>query len=871
MPYIPTNLYPKNCAISQNLDTNLYDIDFLAKLDPNDDIIGYTLSLFTYGDNSLVFEVDNNTPTPSSIELDLSEYQEDAMPINEDNEFKLSVRNLNLNTTSYYWTLKIKSKDYDVWITDGETQDGTSGKIVKIFPSQLINQNNQNSYKIFNNNNSDDTFTISSEYYNETTSATNITIDGTSTVITLANSVPVPADIGNMHVTIDTTDYKLTAITSTSVTVSGVHPLTSDTVFGQYINIYRKYMTLITSNKALFSGAGQPFSIYSQAIETPMNYFTIISREITNFEDVENLESSVYGITASYNGKIDWHQFELYRGQELVDKTEKIYSNKLTYQYNNFYTDNAGLPQNYYLKLTVHDTENVDVTKTITISSIYYRQGTSDKLKCSWDAERKAIKLDLTDFVSSEATTYLNNMKVSGAPGNAYIWDDRSLRVLPGGKVEYKQKTEGFVEFPSKSNMLIKLKIGKDKEGDIFSFGNKTFSIKKQDSGTDIFIFDKATKQIYTYTSPNLISENENNKDMIDTQYYLDAITSYPLTSTSTLKFSNVLAENYWYVLISQDAEKSTVEVWLDNNTSYEPKSFEFNSYNNIIDGITLYDDIWCNLIKVSIEEIDTDNPLIWDNGTLFVTKYSEKQLNVSNSQPYPGDSTPYDILIYKKCNLLNEDAQFLQVGSYPFNLKILYDYSVSDEHTYTYYITRLYKNNETNIIQSLPEIISQSVTPDYFEIDVFGTDYEKSTQKDKNIYVLDKNQKWYFELDAIGDDITFNSENAIYSSQEYARVFKTDINYMSGSVSVKLGKLVNEAQYQGDNRHTLDKFKKFAQSTGIKIIRLKDGLIIPVDIQLKQKKNQSNLVGNPTDITFDWFQVGDSETVALVEYEVGE
>ena len=222
--------------------------------------------------------------------------------------------------------------------------------------------------------------------------------------------------------------------------------------------------------------------------------------------------------------------------------------------------------------------------------------------------------------------------------------------------------------------------------------------------------------------------------------------------------------------------------------------------------------------------------------------------------------------MVYKKCLLLNEDTQFLFVGSYPYNTKYIYDYSVADGHEYTYYVIKTYRD-DTNTIMALSELISQTITPDFYEIDVFGVDYEK----DKNVYVLDKNQVWYFELDALGDDISFNNETSIYSSNEYVRVNKTNVNYMSGTITVKLGKIQDEINYVGDNRHTLDKFKKFANSTKIKVIRLKDGHVIPVDIQLKQKKSNSIVIGNPTDITFDWCQIADAETAALVEFEVEE
>ena len=71
---------------------------------------------------------------------------------------------------------------------------------------------------------------------------------------------------------------------------------------------------------------------------------------------------------------------------------------------------------------------------------------------------------------------------------------------------------------------------------------------------------------------------------------------------------------------------------------------------------------------------------------------------------------------------------------------------------------------------------------------------------------------------------------------------------------------------YINDNRHYVEKFKRFAQKAGVKGLRLKNGMVIPVDISIKSVRNTSNVVGNPTDITFEWYQIGDAEKFVLIE-----
>ena len=864
------------------------NIDFLAKIDQNDIIKKYYLYIYEYdtnvcivnisqarGDQNLTIDVyPDDRP---SFSVDLSEYQ-DNFPINENNEFKLSISNLQLEKKKYYWLLRlITDNNYDVWISDGEIQS-VSGTNIKIFPNTLINTSY---HKIYDNYGDESTYSIASNcgYYDESTTASKIFVSASTTTIQFAKPLPNPGSNTDLYVTIDTTEYKVSTTafgngsTISSITVTGVHPLASTDVFGQYINVYRKYMTL-TLSEQIFTQSGEEFSIYSKMITSNMNYFTTINRKLSfnekdkdgNEKNEIEISSVVRSFSATYSGKVSWHQFELFRGGEMVDKTEKIYSNKLNYQYNNFYTDIKETPRIYTLKLKVHDVENCTYEKSLIIKAKYYRDGTSDKLKAFWDEERKAIKLDLSEFVSSEAILYKNGKKVKvNEDVYKFVNKDettKALYVTSGSKIEYKEKTEGTVEFPRSSNMLIKLKLDENFNGSVFDFGNKTFAIQDY----NVFVFDRDNNaNVYSNTNAEDELIGSPYKDMINTQYYLNVNATYNFDET-IFKYSDVLSSAYWYVLISQEGAEGTVTIWFDNK-EYDVKSMKFNKFNGNIDGLSLYGGVTYENIKVSSSSIEESDPWVWDNGTYFLTKYNDGQINVSNTEAFPLNAQADDILVYKRCNLLGQDSQFLYVGSYPYNLKVLYDYSVADGHEYTYYIIKTYKSEDNNY-EALAEIISQTIVPDYYEIDIFGTDY-KLSNIDKNMYVINPQEKWYFELDAKCDSVNFVSEQNIYSSNQFAKLNKTNVNYMQGSVTAKLGNLQQEVLYTGDNRHTLERFKEFSNSLNAKIIRLKDGMVVPVDIVLKQKTNQSNLIGNPTDITFDWYQIADAETAILVEYEV--
>ena len=71
-----------------------------------------------------------------------------------------------------------------------------------------------------------------------------------------------------------------------------------------------------------------------------------------------------------------------------------------------------------------------------------------------------------------------------------------------------------------------------------------------------------------------------------------------------------------------------------------------------------------------------------------------------------------------------------------------------------------------------------------------------------------------------------------------------------------------------GDDGWKLNKFAEWANDGSVKILRLRNGYLIPVDIQLKTNVANHNVVGEPSDITFTWTQIADHKTAVLYGYE---
>ena len=92
--------------------------------------------------------------------------------------------------------------------------------------------------------------------------------------------------------------------------------------------------------------------------------------------------------------------------------------------------------------------------------------------------------------------------------------------------------------------------------------------------------------------------------------------------------------------------------------------------------------------------------------------------------------------------------------------------------------------------------------------------------------------------------------------------------NYMTQSITTKLGYLDENDIYVGDNGWKLNKFAEWANDGFIKILRLRNGYLIPVDIQLKNNTINYSALGEPSDITFTWTQVKDHRTTSLYSFK---
>ena len=292
-----------------------------------------------------------------------------------------------------------------------------------------------------------------------------------------------------------------------------------------------------------------------------------------------------------------------------------------------------------------------------------------------------------------------------------------------------------------------------------------------------------------------------------------------------------------------------------------------------LIDNISDFEFTWSGYNKPKEDNISISYDVVFYT-KFYLSTTDEVTLTVSSADIASSMGSYSEIVIYRHCystNNTEEDTipiKSIMVSKIYAPMRKIYDYSVDNQYWYSYRIIPLYYNDE-GVLSSIGVISTDDrrIKPEYYNITLYGV---TNNYNEDNTYYFNPYEnpdgKWVFNLDTQGDDITFTSETSVSPGATHAKVNKSDVLYMQSSVTAKLGEIKDEVTYQRDNYLVLKKLKEFLQSSRLKMIRLKNGLCIPIDTQIKTSKNQSNLVGNPTDITFEWYQILNEDNFFLYE-----
>lgn len=382
----------------------------------------------------------------------------------------------------------------------------------------------------------------------------------------------------------------------------------------------------------------------------------------------------------------------------------------------------------------------------------------------------------------------------------------------------------------------------------------------------------------YEYEQVNFISYNSNKRAMqINLGNYID------------LPWFDVSTQTYWYFENNKWVQHTTL-FDVDNQVllglfatiyQYELKDNQIVSSQQVVKNISL-EPKWVNN-EYNFTHLLYHYNIKPDCTYMYEVFYSGIVLNyIKVFEILSTDGTLIPKIYYNNnFYLLNADQWILEkIDNTHYRLNTT-DKSITFESDESgNIISALDQNNISLTINQLDDIQQQSKenfsivrstprqTDDWLGVCLYGTKYD-GILEEQNIYQLDPNQIWFFDLDTQADTIDYINERNIFANASILpKVGISNMNYMSQSITTKLGYLNEDDIYVEDNGEKLNQFSKWANDGTVKILRLRNGYLIPVDIQLTNQTANYKLVGEPSDISFKWVQIGDHETSVLYEIE---
>jgi len=880
MPYMPTNFQPKNCAITTEVTSGSTNEDllFYCTIDKYDKILNASIRLYDYTDGLEFGRVwfDQYLSKQKQVviknddikNISLTNY-DSILPLDGsiDNVLCFDLNNCGFTFPKQcYYTIRIVTDKKDRWISDGyvtKKYSDTNKNYIGIDPNPEINADDQ---EIYINGNAY-SYSMINNYYS--LSGLTTTINGTT--ITIDKNAPDPGNTDDLIIEIDGIGYNVTAVNGTTITVSSSVPNNN---LKKAYDMYRKVLTINktdTNNKTIESGI--PYSIKSANITSYDNYFTTIDTPSITFDTIENntLASSVLNMTATYDGIVDYSYWNLYEDNQLLYTTEKRYNSNLS-----FYYDMLKNNHSYMLQLNIHDKNNYYLNNSINFEVSFTAQASKPKLV--YDLDNHSVNIDISGS---------NSMEGQPSKGTYYTFTNDNILINNyDGTISWtdlkNRNGENLISFKN-SQLLIGFKYFPYyhyKDTKLLKFGNNSIKITPE----QIQINDATAQNLYKTDSGNIFGA-KSNKDK-NTYYEFDETNNTdnslvaPKDDTMNdpyIVWNQIEVDNICYLILNFDSDgnvdkynlysldcdslivtpTSAIEINTESPLSIILTSEKY--YSVIAQATTLID----FTKSYSYNDIDTiiKNLNFSNNQTLnFLTNLKNKSLSAGTAVIEPGAVLQYNNLI----RIDQDTNEVMHISSSADIITNIIDYSILPGHRYKYDLSNIYKN-ANNILMGKQQQSSDiiEIPTQWSQVTIFGT----NSSNVQNIYTIDENQIWNFVLDIQSSQIAINTNKTSYTTNNKVPKFnETNVNYISGSISAKLGSIIDDCVYINDDIIHKLKFIEFANNHTIKFLKLRDGMLLPVNITLKNQSTNYSLVDSPCDISFDWTQIGPINERSLIK-----
>lgn len=795
----------------------------------------------------------------------------------------------------YTWDIEIFDDNYNIWIAEGflETNfndfstENSSELYIKIQPNDRISvgdvirtEKGTLKIKTIKNNPFEDSMSAS---ITKNTNKKSIIINGTTytnfkNINFLKDNFQLPEDLSDMKLKIDLSYYDVFNIEnendtpdSISIESSGFIDIKNKYIYtileddiqegsNFYVEFFRDYQTFQLLEGDSFNDiynsllSNDFYEIYSTSIKSTPNYFTTFKTVNINIKTYDKekivdltedliLENAYHQFFCEIeddnsNLSVEWSQWKIYDiDNNKIYESEKVFGSNIYLEYYQFFDDI------YTIEIIVYFKNNFKISKK---RKIYLKHIELENLEILpiINYNNKAIDLSISNIVNNISPivydTYLNETYYNNDWYEDYYGNGLSIK--ENYTALWSLNTP--LDF---NNFSVKCLLNEMFEGNIIQVDNLIIKIKDNNiclnngnEETIINIFNEDVPKLLTSEEINLPLPSDNTIP----NYTIGDDYSRNITFLNFYDFFNIYFLEIKHRVIENEKSQLTF-TFIDKTTNEEKveKSIILANTIKTFSNLTLYGNItW---YKITSEE--------------FNLNFYDLILNFNSNNDYqiPSGFINDSFLIYRKNILDNQE-----LSNYSFITRTknivdshqlvngISDYGVGGSNKYKYIIMPIYRFN--NIYYSIGRIQTLTVETNWFEIGLFGT-----KSNNGNSYLIDSDEKWYFEVDVNDDSITFNTDRQIQNGgSEMPKVITTQKNYMSGTIKCKLGQIINECIYQNDNIKYLYNFSKFANKNNIKILRLRNNLIIPVNIQLSKANINNKLINTPTEIDFKWTQI---------------
>lgn len=184
----------------------------------------------------------------------------------------------------------------------------------------------------------------------------------------------------------------------------------------------------------------------------------------------------------------------------------------------------------------------------------------------------------------------------------------------------------------------------------------------------------------------------------------------------------------------------------------------------------------------------------------------------------------------------------------------LINDYNVSCGYEYKYHIY-LIGTSTINYVQS------QYITPRSKVWFVIGL---QETTKDG---VYNVGQVWSVALDVQSGDQTANFDKTTYKNLgRFPKTSYGNSNYITGSLTFKLGSVSCDGEYQNDNPQVLRKLRDFANDGSLKLLKDSTGQIFVVDIDSLSNKINDGYIKTVNDISLSYTEISNANNISVVK-----